>query len=74
MLDETNRLIQLFRTVREIYKNNPIPSMKSRLLGRRQEESVQYDLPTSTDTYALIVGDIGEYENGRDIIIHNQSG
>ena len=71
MLDETNKLVQLFRTVRETNKNNQIPSLKLRLLGRRQEDSTHYDLPTSTDISALIVGDIGEYENGRDIIIYD---
>ena len=35
MLDETNRLVQLFRIVRDTYENNQIRSMKVRLIGRR---------------------------------------
>ena len=74
MLDETNKLVQLFRSVRDVYKNNEIPSMKLRLIGRRQGDSTQYDLPSSSDIGGLIVGDFGLYDNGRDIIIHSQTG
>ena len=45
--------------------------MKLKLIGRRNIDSNQYDLPTSNDIAALIVGDIGEYEQGRDIIIQD---
>ena len=38
-------------------------------MGRRYTDSKQYDLPTSDDISDLIVGDIGEYESGRGIII-----
>ena len=48
--------------------------MKLRLIGRRQGDSAQYDLPTSTDIGVLIVGDINQYVDGRDIIIHSQTG
>ena len=62
MLDKNNNLVQIFRTVRDRFKFSGIPSMKLRLIGRRSTDSNQYDLPTSTDIGALIVGDIGEYE------------
>ena len=74
MLDETNKLVQLFKIVRDTYKNNQILSMKLRLIGRRQGDITQYDLPTSTDIGGLIVGDFGMYEKSKYIIIHNQTG
>ena len=73
MLDEINVLVKHFRTIRDIYKNINIPSIKLRLIGRRNFNSSQYDLPISNDIGGLIVGDIGEYENGRDIIVENKS-
>ena len=73
MLDETNALVKLFRTIRDRYKETQIPSMKLRPIGRRISDSNQYDLPTSNDIGGLIVGDIGEYEKGRDIIVENKS-
>ena len=47
--------------------------MKLRLIGRRNIDTNQYDLPTSIDIGGLIVGDIGEYEFGRDITIENKT-
>ena len=73
MLDETNALVKLFRTIRDRYKERNIPLIKLRLIGRRNSDSSQYDLPTSNDIGGLIVGDIGEYEKGRDIIIESRS-
>ena len=73
MLDETNALVKLFRTIRDRYKEINIPLIKLRLIGRRNSDSSQYDLPTSNDIGGLIVGDIGEYEKGRDIIIESRS-
>ena len=35
MLDETNVLVKLFRTIRDRYKETEIPSVKLRLIGRR---------------------------------------
>ena len=72
-LDETNILVKVFRTIRDRYKEINIPSIKLRLIGRRNSESSQYDLPTSNDIGGLIVGDIGEYEKGKDIIVENKS-
>ena len=73
MLDETNILVKNFRTIRDRYKETEIHSIKLRLISRRNLESSQYDLPTSNDIGGLIVGDIGEYEKGRDIIVENRS-
>ena len=39
----------------------------------RHTDTKQYDLPTSNGIGALIVGDIGEYELGRDIVIENKT-
>ena len=47
--------------------------MKLKFIGRRCTDSNQYDLLTSNDIDALIVGDIGEYESGRDIVIENKT-
>ena len=73
MVDESNKLVKLFRMVKDRFKNSEIPSMKLRLIGRRYTDSNQYDLPTSNNIGALIVGDIGECELGRDIVIQNKT-
>ena len=73
MLDETNKLVRLFRTIRTRFRYSEISSFKLRLMGRRHTYSKQYDLPTSDDIGALIVRDIGEYESRRDIVIENRT-
>jgi len=73
MLDKTNNLVKIFRTIRDRYQQDEIPSMKLRLIEQRNTDSNQYNLPTSNDIAALIVGDIGEHEQGRDIIIQDRT-
>ena len=72
MFDQTNKLVRLFQTVKTRFRYFEIPSFKLRLMGRRYTDSKQYDLPTLDDISGLIVGDIGEYESGRDIVIENR--
>ena len=60
MLDETNVLVKLFRTIRDRFKEINIPCIRLRLIGRRNSNTNQYDLPASNDIGGLIVGDIGE--------------
>jgi len=73
MLDNTNKFVKVFRMIRDQYQQYHIPSMKLRLIGQRNTDSNQYELPTSNDIGGLIVGDIGEYEQGRDIIIQDKT-
>ena len=73
MLDQTNKLFQLFQSVNTRFRYSEIPLLKLRLMGWWPIDTKQYDLPTSNDIGGLIVGDIGEYELGRDIVIENKT-
>ena len=73
MLDENNILVQLFQTIRDWHKETSIAYIKIRPIGRQNLNSNQYDLPTSNDIGGLIVGDIGEYKKGTDIIVKSKS-
>ena len=73
MLDQTNKLVKLFQTIKSKFRYSEIPSLKLRLMGQRYTDSKQYNLPTSDDINGLIVRDIGEYESGRDIVIENRT-
>ena len=72
-LDNTNKLVKFFRMIRDIYKEQEILSMKLRLINWRYTDSNQYELPISSDICGLIVRDIGEYEEGRYIIIQDRT-
>ena len=73
MLDSSNQLVKLFRHVRHRLAENDSPSLKLRLIGKRDGESRQYDDPSSNDVCGLIVGDIGDSHTDRDIIIESCS-
>nr|KAJ0191261.1 hypothetical protein LSAT_V11C800441380 [Lactuca sativa] len=74
MLDSTNELVKWYRRARYCFSENPHVDLKLRLIGRRQTDGRTYNLPTASEVAALIVGDIGDSIDNRDIIVTTQSG
>ena len=74
MLDSTNELVKCYRMARDCLNENPHVDLKLRLIGRRQSDGRTYNLPTSSEVAALIVGDIGESLDNRDIVVKTKSG
>ncbi|KAL7589559.1 hypothetical protein Lser_V15G40348 [Lactuca serriola] len=74
MLDSTNELVKWYRRARDYFFENPHVDLKLRLIGRRQTDGRTYNLPTASEVAALIVGDIGDSIDNRDIIVTTQSG
>ncbi|XP_076884109.1 uncharacterized protein LOC143533132 [Bidens hawaiensis] len=74
MLDSNNHLVQAYRMVRDCFEENPQLDLKLRIIGPRQHDAEQYNLPSSSEVAALIVGDIGDAVDNRDIIVTKQSG
>ncbi|XP_076918999.1 uncharacterized protein LOC143579639 [Bidens hawaiensis] len=74
MLDSNNHLVQAYRMVRDCFDENPQLDLKLRIIGTRQHDARQYNLPSSSEIAALIVGDIGDAVDNRDIIVTKQSG
>ncbi|KAK9056489.1 hypothetical protein SSX86_023850 [Deinandra increscens subsp. villosa] len=74
MLDSTNELVKCYRMVRDRFNEDPCANVRLRLIGRRQHDGRTYNLPTSSEIAALIIGDIGDSNENRDIIVQTQSG
>ncbi|CAH1425592.1 unnamed protein product [Lactuca virosa] len=74
MLDSTNELVKCYRMVRDCFDENPHIDVKLRLIGRRQQDGRIYNLPSASEVAALIVGDIGDAIDNRDIIVTTKSG
>lgn len=74
MLDSENSLVKSYRMVRDCFRENPNMNIKLKLIGRRDKDGRSYNLPTASEVAALIVGDIGDSVENRDIIVHTQSG
>jgi len=74
MLDSSNQLVRLFRHARQRFGDVDVPEFKLRLIGKRDDDSRQYDDPSLNDIGGLVVGDIGHCRSDRDIIIESLSG
>lgn len=72
MLDQHNRLAQAFRMARDRLSESDTEKVHIRLIGTRSNESRQYNIPTSTEIAALIVGDFGQSNGERDLIIEHK--
>lgn len=73
-LDRSNPFVTQFRAAATFLADNPHQSLKLVLLGSRKFDGRTYNLPTSSEVAALIVGDIDHNFNVRDIILHETRG
>ncbi|GJY15884.1 hypothetical protein Tco_0386306 [Tanacetum coccineum] len=74
MLDSINPLVQKFHMAREGIKSSNDQRLKLRLIGTRNQDGRQYNLPTASEVAALIVGYFDSTKNKRDIILLQQDG
>ncbi|XP_076898142.1 uncharacterized protein LOC143551635 [Bidens hawaiensis] len=74
MLDSHNHLVQAYRMVRDCFQQNPQMDLKLRIIGTRQYDARTYNLPSASEVVALIVGDISDAVDNRDIIVTKKCG
>ncbi|GKC21026.1 ATP-dependent DNA helicase PIF1-like protein [Tanacetum coccineum] len=74
MLDSVTPLVKKFRMAGERIKSTNDQRLKLRLIGTRNRDGRQYNLPTASEVAALIVGDFDSTKNKRDIILLQQDG
>nr|XP_029148364.1 uncharacterized protein LOC112743237 [Arachis hypogaea] len=63
-----------FRMVRDLVAKDSNNSIKLRLLGKRRKDGRRYNLPSTDEVAALIVGDFDIDKTDRDIVVETQSG
>nr|XP_029145225.1 uncharacterized protein LOC112718243 [Arachis hypogaea] len=73
MLDEKNVLVKAFRMVRDSMGKESNSTIKLRLLGKRGKDGRRYNLPSTDEVAALIVGDFDIDKTDRDIVVETQS-
>ena len=75
MLDTINPLVAQFRMAGEQFvRSNGKNKLKLRLIGTRERDRREYNLPTADEVAGLIVGDFDSATNKRDIVLHMQEG
>ncbi|XVF67234.1 hypothetical protein PTKIN_Ptkin10aG0104100 [Pterospermum kingtungense] len=71
MFDETNIIVQAFRMARDRFGDTDYVPVRLRLIGHRSER--QYSDAMSDEVAGLIVGDVDNLINNRDIIVDHKS-
>ena len=71
MFDEINELAKEYRNVRDKFEDESLSSFNMTVVGGQPTDNRQYELPTNDEIAGLIVGDIGEFNSNRDIIIES---
>jgi hypothetical protein len=74
VLDQCNKLVESFRMVRDYIDTNQNVRVSLRLFRNRQRDARVYNMPELDEVAALIVGDIGDEEDGRDIVVRERDG
>ncbi|XP_028107811.1 uncharacterized protein LOC114306727 [Camellia sinensis] len=72
MLNVINPYVSIFRTARDMIRENGAQELHMRILSSR--DGRQYTRPTTTEIAALIVGDGSESTTNRDIIVRKLDG
>ncbi|XP_057248900.1 uncharacterized protein LOC125494758 [Beta vulgaris subsp. vulgaris] len=73
MIDEHNPLAKNFRMARDRFISDSCQNVRLQRIGRRDTDGRTYNLPTTYEVAALIVGDIDTADK-RDIIIETRNG
>jgi len=73
MFDMNNSVAKLFRMARDRLSAPDNKEVHIRLIGTRSNDSRQYTTPTATEIAGLIVGDFGESNGRRDIVIEHKT-
>ncbi|XP_057248444.1 uncharacterized protein LOC125495260 [Beta vulgaris subsp. vulgaris] len=73
MIDQHNPLAKSFRMARDRFESNNGEDLKLRLIGRRDSDGRTYNLPTTSEVAALIVGDIDTADK-RDVVVQRKNG
>ncbi|KAK9733232.1 hypothetical protein RND81_04G053500 [Saponaria officinalis] len=74
MIDANNPLAAIFRMVKDRIESHDAEDIKLRLISTRYTDGRTYNLPTASEVAALIVGDIENTIEKRDILIERQCG
>ncbi|KAL6497618.1 hypothetical protein OROHE_027247 [Orobanche hederae] len=74
MLDAYNPLAKSFRMARDRFRENDNLDMRMKLIGTREYNRRMCNLPTAPEVAALIVGDIDDQMDVRDIVVESRVG
>ncbi|XP_035837189.1 uncharacterized protein LOC110944815 [Helianthus annuus] len=72
-LDHNNELVKSYRIARNHFNENPNENFKLRLIYKRDLDGRTYNLPSTSEVAALIVGDLHKIIDHRDIVVESHT-
>ncbi|XP_022031476.1 uncharacterized protein LOC110932451 [Helianthus annuus] len=72
-LDRNNELVKSYRMERNHFNDNPNENFKLRLIYKRDLDGRTYNLPSTSEVAALIVGDLERIIDHRDIVVESHT-
>jgi hypothetical protein len=73
-MDAHNILVKSFRMVRDYIQIHDSVPVSLQLFRNHQHDPSTYNMPSVDEVAALVVGDIGDDEDGRDIVVRKHDG
>jgi hypothetical protein len=73
MLDSHNPIVKLFRTARERLFDTTDDRYSIRIFGDIDAHGDVFSFPISSEVVGLVIGDLGETDVGRDIVIEDRA-
>ena len=74
MFNTHNPIVQLFRTARDRIVGSAPDKYVIRLYGEPDKHGDIFSAPVASEVVGLVVGDVGQSDGGRDLIVEDQSG
>ncbi|XP_022003685.1 uncharacterized protein LOC110901147 [Helianthus annuus] len=74
MLDTNNALVKSYRQARNCLNEYPYIDLKLCLIGKRSKDGRTYNLPEASEVAALVIGDLTQAVENRDIVVKRISG
>ena len=72
-LDNNNQLVKSYRIARNHFNDNPNENFKLRIIYKRDLDGHTYNLPSTSEVAALIVGDLERIIDHRDIVVESHT-
>ncbi|XP_021979255.2 uncharacterized protein LOC110875366 [Helianthus annuus] len=72
LLDSQNMLVKIYRMVRDHFHQSPEANLSLRLIYRREKDGRTYNLPTTSEVAALVVGDIDKAIDHPNIVVETR--
>ena len=73
VLDDVNHFVKQYRVASTLIQTCNMFDFKLRLIGVRKRDGCTYNLPTTSEVAALIVGDLDDNYTVRDILVHSRN-